>query len=82
MARISNPMHSPPWIHTVFLLLATLTSAQELRVDLDATMVTNEADVGDPSGLVDEQRLIVGPPVGKPPQTRQCPIIRRRNCGE
>ncbi len=32
-------------------------------------MLTNEADVGDPSGLVDEQREIIGPPAGKPTTT-------------
>ena len=41
-------------------------AAQELRVELNPGMVKNEADVGDPGGLVDEQRLIVGPPAGKP----------------
>jgi hypothetical protein len=44
-------------------------SAQELRVELKPTMLTNEADVGDPSGLVDEQRQIIGPPAGKPTTT-------------
>ncbi len=29
-------------------------------------MVINEADVGDPAGLVDEQDKIIGPPAGKP----------------
>ncbi len=32
-------------------------------------MLTNEADVGDPRGLVDEQREIIGPPAGKPHTT-------------
>lgn len=59
-------MHLTQWIPTVLLLLVTSASAQELRIDLDATMLMNEADVGDPSGLVDEQRLIVGPPAGEP----------------
>jgi hypothetical protein len=40
--------------------------AQEMRVELNPGMVKNEAGVGDPGGLVDEQRLIVGPPAGKP----------------
>ena len=39
---------------------------QESRVALDPKMVTNESTVGDPAGLVDEQRLIIGPPVGEP----------------
>jgi len=29
-------------------------------------MVRNLSEVGDPAGLVDEQKLIIGPPVGKP----------------
>ena len=29
---------------------------QQLRVELKPAMLTNEAEVGDPSGLVDEQR--------------------------
>jgi len=42
---------------------------QELRVELKPTMLTNEAEVGDPSGLIDEQREIIGPPAGKPKTT-------------
>lgn len=49
----------------IFLLIGPAPS-QETRVGLDPTMLTNEAEVGDPSGLVDEQRQIIGPPVGKP----------------
>ncbi len=44
-------------------------SAQELRVELKPAMLVNEAEVGDPSGLVDEQRGIIGPPAGKPTTT-------------
>ena len=44
-------------------------SAQELRVELKPAMLVNEAEVGDPSGLVDEQRQIIGPPAGKPATT-------------
>jgi hypothetical protein len=44
-------------------------SAQELRVELQPAMLVNEAEVGDPSGLVDEQRQIIGPPAGKPTTT-------------
>ena len=43
--------------------------AQQLRVELKPTMLTNEAEVGDPSGLIDEQREIIGPPAGKPSST-------------
>ena len=40
--------------------------AQEIRLNLKPSMVVNEADVGEPAGLVDEQDKIVGPPSGKP----------------
>lgn len=40
--------------------------AQETRVDLNPRMVVNETDIGEPAGLVDEQRQIIGPPAGKP----------------
>ncbi len=54
------------------LLLAPLPlTAQQVRVELSPKMLTNEADVGDPSGLVDEQREIIGPPAGKPATTWQ-----------
>lgn len=42
---------------------------QQLRVELKPKMLVNEAEVGDPSGLVDEQREIIGPPAGKPSTT-------------
>ena len=42
---------------------------QQSRLDLKPSMLTNEAEFGDPAGLVDEQRDIVGPPVGKPTQS-------------
>jgi len=51
------------------LLLAGLLgalNAQETRLELRPSMVVNEADVGDPGALVDEQRQIIGPPAGKP----------------
>lgn len=50
-------------------ITAQYAVAQQLRVELQPKMVVNEAEVGDPSGLVDEQREIVGPPVGKPDST-------------
>jgi hypothetical protein len=50
---------------------ADLANAQHLRVELNPSMLTNEAGVGDPRGLVDEQREIVGPPAGKPNSTWQ-----------
>jgi len=40
-------------------------------------MIVNESDLGDPSGLVDEQRRIVGPPVGRP--SRAWKINSRHN---
>ncbi len=51
------------------LLTATAFShllGQEVRLELNRDMVVNEADVGDPGGMVDEQRQIIGPPAGKP----------------
>jgi hypothetical protein len=64
---------STQYIHLV-LIAALLAGpvhgfAQEIRVELKAEMLTNEADVGDPSGLIDEQREIIGPPAGKPKTT-------------
>lgn len=61
--------------HALAVFLAAAVSitlqgnAQEVRVELEPTMLTNEADIGDPSGLVDEQRQIIGPPAGKPKTT-------------
>jgi len=59
-------MYFTKWLRALLLLLTATAPAQELRIDLDATMLINEAGVGDPSGLVDEQRLIIGPPAGAP----------------
>lgn len=51
----------------VFWLAATLVaSAQQHRLDLTSGMLVNESDVGTPEMLVDEQREIIGPPVGMP----------------
>ena len=47
-------------------IAAAPSPAQETRVELTASMIVNETDIGTPAGLVDEQRLIIGPPVGKP----------------
>ena len=51
-----------------FLFAFTLGTlpAQEVRLELRPDMVVNEAEVGDPAGLVDEQQCIIGPPAGKP----------------
>jgi len=54
-----------------FGLLATVGShadepLTDLRIELNPKMMTNEADAGDMSGLVDEQREITGPPAGAP----------------
>lgn len=38
----------------------------ETRVRVDPSQVVNESKVGDPTGLVDEQDQIVGPPAGNP----------------
>ena len=51
------------------LATAQPLTAQQVRVELQSNMLINEADVGDPSGLVDEQREIIGPPAGKPNTT-------------
>ncbi|NQU19733.1 MAG: hypothetical protein HQ567_00510 [Candidatus Nealsonbacteria bacterium] len=51
---------------TILLAFTIQASAQQLRVELKPTMLTNEAKVGDPSGMIDEQREIIGPPAGKP----------------
>jgi len=53
----------------ILLACTSPTFAQQLRVELKPSMLTNEAEVGDPSGLVDEQREIIGPPAGKPKTT-------------
>ncbi len=53
-------------------LLATVlltVQAQEARIDLSAPMLVNESGFGSAEKLIDEQRLIVGPPVGKPTST-------------
>jgi hypothetical protein len=68
--RSIGPMHP---ISLLFIALASATAlsvaAQELRIELKPTMLTNEAEVGDPSGIIDEQREIIGPPAGKPKTT-------------
>jgi hypothetical protein len=58
--------------HNVAVVIAAFTAvtqAQHHRVELKPTMLTNEQDVGDPSGMIDEQREIIGPPVGRPKTT-------------
>ena len=47
-------------------LLPGIMDAQQRRLELDPEMLTNEAGFGDPAGLVDEQREIIGPPAGAP----------------
>ncbi len=49
---------APVWTAACWFLLSRPSplSAQQVRVDLSPRMVTNEAEVGDPRGLVDEQR--------------------------
>ena len=47
-------------------LAAASATGQQVRVELTPAMVTNEAAFGDPSGMVDEQREIIGPPAGAP----------------
>lgn len=38
----------------------------EVRLKLDPARIVNESDIGDPSGLLDEQDKIIGPPAGSP----------------
>ena len=47
----------------VFALAGSL-AAQEMRLDLAPGMVTNETNIGEPEGMVDEQKLTAGPPAG------------------
>jgi hypothetical protein len=53
---------------TLCLAVAITASlqAQETRVELKPSMIVNETGLGEPDGLVDEQKLIIGPPTGKP----------------
>lgn len=53
-------------VATMVFFYPQLCCTQEVRVDLAPGMVVNESGLGDPSGLVDEQRAIIGPPAGKP----------------
>ncbi len=46
---------------------------QQQRVELSAKMLTNEAQQGDAAALVDEQREIIGAPVGKPTTNWEIP---------
>ncbi len=55
----------------LFVQLPAHLKAQQLRVELDAKMLVNEAEVGDPRGLIDEQREIIGPPQGQPTKSWQ-----------
>ena len=50
----------------VFAWGTSRAPGREIRIELAPTMVRNLSEVGDPAGLVDEQKLIIGPPVGKP----------------
>ena len=69
------------------LLLGTLWAAlafadepnPEIRVELDASNLIAEQDAGDPSGLVDEQHRIIGPPAGEPQTTWSIPSQEMKN---
>jgi hypothetical protein len=50
----------------LFGFTAATAMAQQYRIELKPTMLTNEAQVGDPAGIIDEQREIIGPPAGAP----------------
>ncbi len=57
-----------PYILAAMLVSIGLSplAAQETRVELKPSMIVNETDLGESNGLVDEQKLIIGPPTGKP----------------
>ncbi len=69
------------------LLLGTLLTAPgfadepnpQVRIDLDASNLIAEQDTGDPSGLVDEQHRIIGPPAGEPQTTWSIPSQEMKN---
>ncbi len=87
-------VHRNTWVHAALIaILPAIASrgiAQELRVELKPAMLSNEAEVGDPSGLIDEQREIIGPPAGKPKTTwelnskywKQFPFSAQLDLGE
>jgi len=54
--------------------------AQDLRVEIGPQMVTNEGTAGEPAGMVDEQRAIIGPPAGKPASSWTIPSTARGDC--
>jgi hypothetical protein len=56
----------PFLLSIVFALVAAPSRAQQLRIELTPKMLTNETPVGDPTGIIDEQREIIGPPAGAP----------------
>ena len=53
-------------IFAAMFLLSFSITAQEARVELDASKIINESNIGNATALVDEQRAIIGPPAGKP----------------
>lgn len=76
---------------TLMLGIAAVPSqAQSHRVAIQPGMLTNEAGFGDPSGLVDEQREIIGPPAGTPSRVwqvharhnREFPVSAHLDLGE
>ncbi|MBN2451836.1 MAG: hypothetical protein JXR77_15715 [Lentisphaeria bacterium] len=58
--------------------MAAALPGQEMRLDLSPPMVVNEARHGTPAGLVDEQRLIIGPPAGNPASSWEVPSQHRK----
>ena len=53
-------------LFVLFGFTAATAMAQQYRIELKPTMLTNEAQVGEPAGIIDEQREIIGPPAGAP----------------
>ncbi len=54
------------WTGASSLVMAAPQDTEERRVPVFPTNVVTESSVGNAEGLVDEQDLIIGPPVGKP----------------
>lgn len=50
----------------MFCIFINPVFSQQKRVNLTPKMLHNESSIGDANTLVDEQDLIIGPPVGKP----------------
>jgi hypothetical protein len=61
------------WICSLWLGLIGHVHGEDLRLDLSPEMIDSEGRKGDPTGLIDEQRAIIGPPVGTPSKGWEIP---------